>query len=533
MSVSRCVTIIGDSNVQRHMNHTNRRDRPLMLNSQVVQCGKLITFTAALKSIRAESNVCVLSCLTNFITSLPAQGSSSLSLVVEPVFESFLSKLGEACLARPDVSFLICPPMYRFSPIWYRDGLSEILRKFSEMMKCRPATAFMMPSFPSPSFDPDGVHLTPYSGLEFVLHMYDNLASVLDSAELDLESKSSMVSESSRLLEDRVMVLEQDHRRLNNKFEHKFAVDAELSDFQENIRCEPFFMIRGLPRLPKLAPKEWQTRAQSDVQGVLKIVMGREIPISYVMNSTGRGKDSITQYKVRLQNSAISKEIRDKFSTYFTGGVKNRPEGLSEISIRNCVTPATLARINILQLLGRRYQASNPGSYYHAVGFEPRPMLKLHPAKDASDQRVQTFNFIEAVEKLPTHFTQSEIDDLLKRISPKLYGSLKSLFIVLSDDMVKKPLSGPKLTKSIAQGGKGSTGSKGSKGSKGSGGSKGAASSASGGSGSTPSNGPSPSRSEGSHSESDASGTFKTPPARTSFKRGASGPATGSPASKK
>ena len=37
-----------------------------------------------------------------------------------------------------------------------------------------------------------------------------------------------------------------------------------------------------------------------------------------------------------------------------------------------------------------------------------------------------------------TGVIQVEIDDLLKRISPKLHGNLKPLLVVLSDDMVKK-----------------------------------------------------------------------------------------------
>ena len=59
-------------------------------------------------------------------------------------------------------------------------------------------------------------------------------------------------------MNDRVSFLEADHRRLNAKIEHKEAVDAELRDYEENLRNESFFMIRGLPRLPKLDPKEWQ-----------------------------------------------------------------------------------------------------------------------------------------------------------------------------------------------------------------------------------------------------------------------------------
>ena len=226
---------------------------------------------------------------------------------------------------------------------------------------------------------------------------YTCLASVLDRLELPLEAISLASSESTRVLEDRVMVLEQDHRRLNTQFEFKSAVDAELSDFQENIRNESFLMVKGLPRLPKLEPKEWQARAKADVQEIFKFVMGRQYPIVFVQNSTGRSKESLTMYRVKLPSAEMSKGIRDKFGLYFNGRVDKRPPTVKKISIRNAVTTATLARISIMQLFGKRYQSSKPGSSYTVQGFEPRPLLKIFPAADASDRRVQTYNFIEAV----------------------------------------------------------------------------------------------------------------------------------------
>ena len=118
-------------------------------------------------------------------------------------------------------------------------------------------------------------------------------------------------------------------------------------------------------------------------------------------------------------------------------GGKVRPELLKGISIRNCLTTATLARIAILQLYGKRYEESNPGSSYKVIGYEPRPVLKIFPASDATDKRIQLYNFIEAVSTLPSSFSETKIDKLLKRISPKLHGSLKSLLVVVSDDMFK------------------------------------------------------------------------------------------------
>ena len=64
--------------------------------------------------------------------------------------------------------------------------------------------------------------------------------------------------------------------------------------------------------------------------------------------------------------------------------------------------------------------------------------MKIFPAKDASDKRIQTYNFIQAVTQLPSAFAESEIDDLLNRISPNLHGRLKSILVGVTDDMLKK-----------------------------------------------------------------------------------------------
>ena len=68
MAQARCVTIIGDSNSKRHMSENNIRGRPLMSGAQVVQCGRMPLFSEALKSLRVESDVCIISCMTNFLT---------------------------------------------------------------------------------------------------------------------------------------------------------------------------------------------------------------------------------------------------------------------------------------------------------------------------------------------------------------------------------------------------------------------------------------------------------------------------------
>ena len=104
MAQSRCVTLIGDSNVKRHMNTNNCRNSAVMNGAQVVQCGRAALFGASLQSLRPESDTCIVSCITNFMTI--TKGSSAVALRVEPVIIDFLSKLTACAESRPEVQFL-------------------------------------------------------------------------------------------------------------------------------------------------------------------------------------------------------------------------------------------------------------------------------------------------------------------------------------------------------------------------------------------------------------------------------------------
>ena len=452
-------TLIGDSNVKRHMTPMNCRDRPLMTGSQVLQCGRLEVLAESIKQIRAESTICIFSCVTNFLTL--SDGSSTVALRVEPIFQEFLDQLEALSAQRPELRCLVCPPMYRESPVWYRESLPQILTKFSEVFGRRTADLLLMPSFPTPDLESDGVHLTAYSGLEFVLHLFDSARTTIEAASSSIEAKSAQSTEANRVLEDRVMAIEQDHRRLNKFVEWRAAVEAELADFNENVRNENWFVIHGLDKIdPDLEKKVWQEKAKSDVNGVLSILMGREYPIIVVQNITSKAKDAVCRYQVLLTSTSDSKEIRDKFGSFFTGqGKGTRPESLKKISIQNRLTPGTQLRISIMKLLAKRYEASNPGSQSFVIGYQPRPLLKIFPSEDASDRRIKTFNYIEAIQNLPVNFSQSELRPILEKINGKLKGSLKPFFVVVSDDMLpKSKTSGSKPMGSTAGGSGGSGG---------------------------------------------------------------------------
>ena len=309
MSQARVYSLIGDSNIRRHITKTTCRASPAVKAAQIIPCGALGIFAESVKSVRADSNVVIVSCLTNFLTS--AEGTSAVSQRVEPVLQDIRDVLFQVCGSDPARSYVVSPPMYRTSPVWYREGLPEVLALFSQSLGSeRPPNLHILSSFATPEFESDGVHLTIYSSLQFILHLFDSAQELLDGLGSSSDQLTSRNSESTRVLEDRVMVLEQDHRRLNRVVEHKIAVDAEMADFLENQRNEDCFVIAGLKAIDSdLAGKAWQDQAVKDVQEALVNLMGSARPILYVKNSTKRYKDAEVTYTVRMQELSEAKKM--------------------------------------------------------------------------------------------------------------------------------------------------------------------------------------------------------------------------------
>jgi len=445
--MSRIFSIVGDSNVKRHMNPTNCRDRPKMSSSQVLPCTKSFGFRQALLSVRPESNVCIIACVSNFISD-STEVSSSASQKAEPVVKDFFDGVVEACRASPGRHHLICPPMYRKCPLWYRDGLPEILSLFSRYYAMN-ATLIQnlsaMPSFPNPGFESDGIHLTPYSGLEYVLHLFDRAEMILSNLSLSSEARVPVVDESTRLLSDQMVALQQDHQRLCSAFELKAAIDSELACFRMNERNEDSLMISGVEKLPRgLSGKEWQDQARTVAEKLLRLVMNSPVRVLVVHNATGRGIKAVQTFTCQLESAERSREIRRTFGRFFTGGKDSRPRELSGVSLSNVVTRETRVRIAIMKVLGKKYLDSNPGSRVQVIGYEPRPLLRLVPPQDASDRRPKSFNFIEAVQKLSKTLVDSELSEIASRAASQFPGRLRELFVIISDDMVSRVPKAPK-----------------------------------------------------------------------------------------
>ena len=231
-------SLLGDSNVKRHLSPLNCRNQPAMSSAELKVCGRFEIFAETLRSIRSDSTGVILSCITNFLTSSDTDGESSSAAVrVEPLLLDLRETLLSFCQEQPDRSFFLAPPMYRTSPLWYLDGLPEVLLKFSEVFRAeKPPNLFLLPSFQPTELEADGVHLTPYAGFRFVVHLFDAASEALLKSK-QLPAVAVVVQqESIRCLEDRVSVLEQDHKRLNRSVEYKSVINSESLDYAENQR---------------------------------------------------------------------------------------------------------------------------------------------------------------------------------------------------------------------------------------------------------------------------------------------------------
>ena len=369
MSLPVQFSVIGDSNVRRNMTPFNIRDRPGMADAQVLSCSRLEVLPDALRSVRASSSILILACISNYLTS--SEESSTTSDRVSAVISEFRQHVDSFCASRPTTLVVVAPPTYRTMPHWYTIGLPEILIQFSSLVSSsRPANLHLIGSFATPDLMPDGVHLTPYSGLQYIVHLFDAARALSQAPAVPVELAPT--NENVRMVTDRVVVLEQGHARLAAAFSMKVAIDAELDDFMDNTRFEDHFLISGLngPE-PGLGNREWQQRVKVLIQEKIQLVIGRTAQISYVSNATGGRKDGVKVYLVRMVNLIDSKMIRDKFGSFFKAGASVRPPGLIGLSIRNRVTVGTRIRLEIMKLLAERYRKSNPGSKTQVMFFRP------------------------------------------------------------------------------------------------------------------------------------------------------------------
>jgi len=83
--------LIGDSNVRRNVNKTNKRSCPQLASTAVLTCNDFSIFDETLNSVKDDVDIVLLSCITNFLTASPED--SMVGKRVEPVLEAFVEAL--------------------------------------------------------------------------------------------------------------------------------------------------------------------------------------------------------------------------------------------------------------------------------------------------------------------------------------------------------------------------------------------------------------------------------------------------------
>ena len=340
----------------------------------------------------------------------------------------------------PFFQVLVAPPLYRARPYWYQKGLPQIASRFSLAMSAdQPANMILLPSFVSQDLQPDGKHLTPVSGLHYVLFLFDQSEAAIALQRCSSEVKLATIQESVRHHDDRLSYLESRHLGLNDLVSIKAATDAEFKDWTINRSEEDWFTVMGLPRLGDMLPREWQKAARRQVNELIKIVLQAnrvklDYSILYVANPLRHRKTGGTVYNVKVSSNAASSRIRELFSGFFRGeNPVSLPTHLRGVSVRNKVTLATRIRLRILRELGKLYVESNPGSSFKVRGFDPRPLLFITPARGSSD-RPKTLNFIEAVTTLSASFSDENLAEIFAVVGTHHEGELRQLFVVITDD---------------------------------------------------------------------------------------------------
>ena len=94
-------TLVGDSNVRRHMSPLSCRDAH-MSTAEVNICGRIEAFREVLRSTRVETVTIIVACVTNFVTASDDSASSSVSLRVRPVLQEFREVLLDFCQEQPE-----------------------------------------------------------------------------------------------------------------------------------------------------------------------------------------------------------------------------------------------------------------------------------------------------------------------------------------------------------------------------------------------------------------------------------------------
>ena len=299
----------------------------------------------------------------------------------------------------------------------------------------------------SQSLDPDGVHLTPVSGLHYLLHLYDSTLSIISQFGSDADSRVVVVQEAVRQHDDRLAYLENRHGALAARCDIKFAIDAEFNDWVSNRSQEDWITILGLPRINAANDREWQLAVKRQVNEAIKLVLkisrsNVEYSILYVVNPIKHRPHGLTVVNVRMDSVESSDRIRTIYSGFFRRNDRLKlPASLKGVSFRNKVTLDTRIRISIMQQLAANYKSTNPDAEVKVRGYDSRPSVLIVPGRSSAaatsaavPSRPRVFSFIDAVQTMSPALSDENLSKIFQVVGGHHPGELRRYFVILSDD---------------------------------------------------------------------------------------------------
>lgn len=212
-----------------------------------------------------------------------------------------------------------------------------------------------------------------------------------------------------------------------------------MADWKVNQDDEKVVVITGIARPSNsMDGKDFQKLICGKVQAMVNSLFQPSSgpPVRFVRNVSGGNTNRPMVIEANFDDGKAGRAIRDKFAVYFRPSPPPRPDVLKDINMKNKTTHGTRVRVTILRAIGENYKAKNTGAHFSVASFESRPKLTINPPPTAANRRPMKFLFTEALQKLPTLFSDSDKTSMFRAVSQGFRGSgeLKKTFMVLDDD---------------------------------------------------------------------------------------------------
>lgn len=461
----------GSSNIYRNFDRAVSSGLFSGRNFHLVKCTKKAVFDSHLMSVKSADLV-VTSVLENFITEVcTGVPDAEIQLFARQQLTAHVESLFELVTRVPEVSVVICPPMFRSTPNWFGPYLADF-QSFLTSEVSRVGSACMgvcAPFLVLPSFlEADGVHLSPAGGDRLLAHIDSQLTLMLVevSAEKTVAEKtvasnptSSSVPEASlsRILD----VVNQNSSQLSSISSLGLTVSAlsrSTTEF-ETFACRRF-------KADDLIFARFKEEADADINRSREdrvVITGLASPPASITTHAEKKKyyiDVVTRLVliacasadpvpkvldvyINLRKDKGAPLVEARFDTS-SGARLFRQEGVRQskaensefvpLFLANCVTQSTRVRIEILKALAKKLTTDTECAFVQ--GFISRPVLQYHiqdGASSSADGVGRGYYFVDAVAKFGTLLEDNDLSTAYLRAGTTFVGAMSQYFAVLSE----------------------------------------------------------------------------------------------------